>query len=179
MDCSVEKGLSPFGEPAPKASSPPWACTLHPLTGDNQTFHPQTAVVRCEHTCAQPGSGGSRSSCSSRQCALQGRWWHREAVPARPHWLGFPLAQPHLRTRSQAEPGLPACSTSKALLSSQVKRLCAAGAALAQEHASSWICDPALSVLSVSAPKDSADPTAFQYLIHTLHKGRWAFSFSR
>lgn len=34
-------------------------------------------------------------------------------------------------------------------------------AALAQQHSSSWIPDPGVSVLSVSAPKDSADPTAF------------------
>lgn len=148
--------------------------SLHPPSSDRrqpcnpQTFHPQTDVVRCDHTRVRRDRAGTRVPADSMHCKVT---CDTEAVPARAHWLGFPLAQPHLCTPRQAEPGLPACSISsspQALLSSQVKRLCA----LAQEHTSSWICDPAVPVLSVSAPKDSADPTAFQYLIRTLHKGR-------
>lgn len=109
--------------------------------------------------------------------------WQREAVPGQAHRLGFPLAQPHLWTQSQAEPELPACSTlssPEALLSFQLKRLCAA---LCSSGCSAigflWIRDPGVSLLDVPAPKDSADPTAFQYLIHNLHKSRWAFLLSR
>lgn len=150
MDSSVEEGLSPLenkAQSSPRPSCPPWARTLHPLAGENlgmpRHLNPKLMWDLGEmwaHVC--PGRvwrNRAEHPCSSRHCALQGHLWlTRRGSASAAHGLGFSLAQPHLWPRSQAEPGLPACctlSSPQALLSSQVKRLCAAQCLL---H--SWSC---------------------------------------